>query len=163
VGTPELETLAFPDIDSSLQFVGAAHLSGQNIISSEIGAETSGAYSLSTTGLANLFKNSFVVGVNSGVVHGMAYGGEFLSTWPGYTPLSFSFGDMWGPRRPDWMYINETMAYVARNQLCLRTGTAKRDIAFYRYDVPWSMAVGYEPHDLRSAGKPHERIPICHP
>ena len=48
--------------------------------------------------------------------------------------------------------MHETMMYTVRNQLVLQTGVPKRDLAFYRYDEPWSMSVGYE-GDLRAAGK----------
>ncbi len=135
------------------QYVGAAHLSGRSVISSEIGAEFSGAYSLSARNLTTLFQEALVSGVNSLVVHGMPYGGEFMSTWPGYTPLSFAFGDMWGRRLPDWRFLNDSMLYAARNQLVMRTGITKRDIAFYLYDEPWSRLPQYKSDDLRLAGK----------
>jgi hypothetical protein len=144
--------LAFPTIDLASQYNGAAHLSGRNIISSEVGATLTGVYGLSTMDLLALFKESFAAGVNTMVVHGMPYGGDYLSSWPGYTALSFGFGDMWGPRLPAWKYMNDTVAYTARNQLVLQTGTVKRDIAFYHFDNPWSMQPGYEQEDLRAAG-----------
>lgn len=108
--------------------------------------------------LLRLFKESFAAGVNAMVVHGMPYGGDYLSSWPGYTALSFGFGDMWGPRLPAWKYMNDTMAYTARNQLVLQTGTVKRDIAFYHFDNPWSMQPGYEQEDLRAAGYSYEYL-----
>lgn len=153
VGVPELESNAFTDIDMFYQYVGAAHLSGRRVISSEIGAAFSGAYSLSARDLTVLFQEALVAGVNSLVVHGMPYGGEFMSTWPGYTPLSFGFGDMWGRRLPDWSFLDNVMTYAARNQLIMQTGTPKKDVAFYLYDEPWSRTDQYKLNDLRSAGK----------
>lgn len=128
-------------------------MSGRNIISSEVGATLTGAYGLSVKDLLTLFQDSFAAGVNAVVIHGMAYSGEFFSTWPGFTPMGYGFGDAWGRRRPDWKFLNDSMMYTARNQLVLQTGTPKRDIAFYRYDEPWSTTVGYEPQDLRASGK----------
>jgi hypothetical protein len=153
VGAPELETLVFPTVDHHLHFVGAAHLSGRHVISTELGTTLNGAYSTSVRELMNMARDALAAGVNNIVVHGMAYGGEYLSTWPGYTVQRYGFGDSWGRRSPDWLYMNETMAYTARNVFVLRSGVPKRDVAFYRYDEPRSMTPGYESDDLRSAGK----------
>ena len=95
------------------------------------------------------------------VVHGMPYGGEFMSTWPGYTPLLYSFDYNAGPRLPDWNYMDDHMAYAARNQLVLQTGMTKRDVAFYHYDEPRSVTEGYNFSDLRAAGGyPYSKDPF---
>ncbi|CAI4219795.1 unnamed protein product [Parascedosporium putredinis] len=117
-----------------------------------------GYHDVSAKELVNLFQESFAAGVNVMVVHGMPYGGEFMSTWPGYTPLLYSFDYNAGPRLPDWNYMDDHMAYAARNQLVLQTGTTKRDIAFYHYDEPRSVTEGYNFSDLRAAGFSYEYL-----
>ncbi|UPK96040.1 hypothetical protein LCI18_006975 [Fusarium solani-melongenae] len=159
VGGPELESLGFPEIDHSRQFVGAAHLSGRNIISTEVGAVPTGGYSLSVPSLINLFRDAFAGGVNAMVIHGMQYGGEYMNaTWPGYTPFQYVYSELWSPRQPAWEFMNDTMAYTARNQLALQAGKPRMDIAFYLYKQPWSATVFYEGDDLRTQGFTHEYL-----
>ncbi|KAM5353547.1 hypothetical protein ACJ41O_000197 [Fusarium nematophilum] len=158
VEVPELESLGFTTIDDSLQFVGAAHLSGRNVISTEIGAVQTGAYSQSVPSLVNLFRDAFAGGVNSMMVHGMQYGGEYMATWPGYTPFQYVYGELWSPRQPAWKHMNQIMAYTARNQVVLQAGTAKRDVAFYLYKQPWGSGVFYDGADLRAKGFTHEYL-----
>ncbi|KAM6504798.1 hypothetical protein FSOLCH5_015288 [Fusarium solani] len=158
VEVPELESLGFPTIDDSLQFVGAAHLGGRNVISTEVGAVQTGAYSLSVPSLVNLFRDAFAGGVNSMVLHGMQYGGEYNATWPGYTPFQYVYSELWSPRQPAWTHMNHTMAYTARNQVVLQAGAAKRDIAFYLFKQPWSAGVFYDGADLRAKGFTYEYL-----
>lgn len=88
-------------IDSYRQFTGPAHLFGRNAISTEIGARRGGAYVQTVPILLNLIRDSFAAGVNTLVIHGMAYGGPYPgTTWPGYTTFDYEFSDMWGPRQP---------------------------------------------------------------
>lgn len=153
VSGPELESLGFTEIDHMLQFVGPAHLAGQNIISTEIGAVPTGGYSQTVPSLVNLFHDAFAGGVNAMLIHGMPYGGEQPgSTWPGYTPFQFRFTELWGPRQPAWSYIAETMSYTARNQLILQSGVAKRDLVFYLYKDPYTITTIHDGTDLRESG-----------
>ncbi|KAH7020387.1 hypothetical protein EDB80DRAFT_821289, partial [Ilyonectria destructans] len=158
VEVPELESLGFPKIDDSLQFVGAAHLGGRNVISTEVGAVQTGAYSQSVPSLVNLFRDAFAGGVNSMMLHGMQYGGEYNATWPGYTPFQYVYSELWSPRQPAWTHMNQTMAYTARNQVVLQAGTVKRDVAFYLFKQPWSAGVFYDGADLRAEGFTHEYL-----
>ncbi|KAF4478574.1 hypothetical protein FAGAP_12315 [Fusarium agapanthi] len=159
VGTPELESLGFPTIDSALHFVGAAHLSGRNIISTEVGAMALGSYTQTIPKLVDLFKDSFAAGVNMMVIHGYPYNGEYVgTTWPGYDPLGYAFTDTWNDRQPAWQYMNDTMAYAARNSLVLQTGTPRVDLAFYFYEQPWRGIDSFKGDDLRAAGYSHEYL-----
>lgn len=133
--------------------MGAAHLGGRNVISTEVGAVQTGAYSLSVPSLVNLFRDAFAGGVNSMMLHGMQYGGEYNATWPGYTPFQYVYSELWSPRQPAWTHMNQTMAYTARNQVVLQAGTAKRDVALYLFKQPWTAGVFYDGADLRAEGR----------
>lgn len=133
--------------------MGAAHLGGRNVISTEVGAVQTGAYSQSVPSLVNLFRDAFAGGVNSMMLHGMQYGGEYNATWPGYTPFQYVYSELWSPRQPAWTHMNQTMAYTARNQVVLQAGTVKRDVAFYLFKQPWSAGVFYDGADLRAEGR----------
>ncbi len=155
VGAPELESLGFSEsIDSYRQFTGPAHLAGRNVISTEIGAQRIGAYAQSVPALLTLFRDSFAASVNTLVVHGYPYSGLYPgTTWPGYTPFQYEFGEMWGPRQPAWAYINDSLLYAARNTLVLKTGVPRIDLAFYLWKQPWSSSAVYPGLDLNSEGE----------
>ncbi|TLS30036.1 hypothetical protein PpBr36_02246 [Pyricularia pennisetigena] len=160
VAGPELESLAFTDVDQMLQFTGPAHLARRNVISTEVGAVQSGAYSQSLPSLLRLFNQAFAGGVNLMVIHGMPYGGEQPeTTWPGYTPFQYVYSEMWGPRQPAWKYMSEMMGYTARNQHILQLGVAKKDLAVYLYkDHPYSTTVSHNGTDLRADGFSYEYL-----
>ncbi|KAH8743984.1 hypothetical protein F5883DRAFT_634313 [Diaporthe sp. PMI_573] len=159
VSGPELESLGFTEIDQMLQFVGPAHLGGRNIVSTEIGAAATGAYSQTLPSLVGLFQDAFAGGVNMMLIHGMQYGGEQPNTtWPGYTPFQFRYTDFWSPRQPAWSYMAETMNYTARNQLMLQSGKAKRDLVFYLYKDPWIINTVRNGTDLRENGFTYEYL-----
>lgn len=143
-----------------LQYVGPAHLFGRNIISTEIGAMYTGAYSQSIPSLLNLFQDAFAAGVNAMVIHGMRYGGETEgTTWPGYTTFQYTFTEMWGPHMPAWNHMNDIMDYTSRNQLILRAGVAKKDLVFYLYNDPYVVGSEHDGHELRAEGKSLKVVP----
>ncbi|KAL6922539.1 hypothetical protein FSST1_006565 [Fusarium sambucinum] len=159
VSTPELESLGFLTPDQMSQFVGPAHLGRRNIISTEIGAVPSGAYSQTIPSLVNLFHEAFAGGVNSMMIHGMTYTGEQVgSTWPGYTPFQYIYTELWSPKQPAWKYMSEMMEYTARNQFVLQQGVAKKDLVFYLYKDPYGMKDQYNGTDLRANGFTYEYL-----
>lgn len=161
VGAPELESLGFDkSIANYLQFTGAAHLAGRNTVSTEIGAQRIGAYAQTVPALLKLFRDSFAAGVNTLVIHGFPYSGPYPgTTWPGYTPFQFEFGEMWGPRQPAWRHLNDTLRFAARNSFVLKTGVSRVDLAFYTWEVPFSARQQHAgPDELNAAGYTHEYI-----
>ncbi|KAM0204159.1 hypothetical protein ACHAQI_009984 [Fusarium lateritium] len=159
VSTPELESLGFLTPDQMAQFVGPAHLGRRNIISTEIGAVASGAYSQTIPSLVNLFHQAFAGGVNAMMIHGMTYTGEQIgSTWPGVTPFQYIYTELWSPKQPAWKYMSEMMDYTARSQLILQQGVAKKDLVFYLYKDPYGMVDQYNGTDLRSGGFTYEYL-----
>lgn len=143
VAVPELESLAFGNsIFNYKQFTGAAHITGRNIISTEVGAVNEGTYELSVPRLKALFQGFFAAGVNMMMIHGFPYGGEYYdATWPGFTTFHYQYTDMYGPRQPQWRHFNDTILYTARNQLILQTGVPKLDLVFLYHSERWS---GYD-------------------
>ncbi|OAA66806.1 hypothetical protein SPI_01382 [Niveomyces insectorum RCEF 264] len=161
VGAPELESLGFSEsVENYLQFTGAAHVAGRTTVSTEIGAQRIGAYAQTVPALLWLVRDSFAAGVNTLVVHGYPYSGTYPgTTWPGYTPFQFEFGEMWGPRQPAWRHINDTLLFAARTTLVLKTGVPRVDVAFYAWAVPFSArGARTGPEELNAAGYTHEYI-----
>ncbi|EMD67440.1 hypothetical protein COCSADRAFT_157824 [Bipolaris sorokiniana ND90Pr] len=160
VQVPELESLGLEeDIDLYRQFAGPAHLSGRNVISTEIGAINGAAYSLRVPKLKNLFDQSYAAGVNTMVVHGYAYSGEyFKTTWPGYTPFQYSYTEMWNQRQPAWQHLDDLFTYSARNSLIMQSGTPKVDLALYYYQAPYKFADLYSTSDANAYGYTYEYL-----
>ncbi|EYB29127.1 hypothetical protein FG05_13859 [Fusarium graminearum] len=159
VSVPELESLGFLTPDQMSQFVGPAHLGRRNIISTEIGAVSAGAYSQTIPSLVNLFHEAFAGGVNAMMIHGMTYTGQQLgSTWPGFTPFQFIYTEMWSPKQPAWNYMSAMIDYTARNQFVLQKGVPKKDLVFYLYKDPYGMEDQYNGTDLRTRGFTYEYL-----
>jgi hypothetical protein len=156
---PELESLGFAEsIALYRQFTGPAHFSNRNVISTEVGAVLGGAYKLRVPELKDLFAGSFASGVNMMVIHGYAYGGEYVgTTWPGYTPFQYEYTETWNYRHPAWIHLNDTVLYAARNSLVLQTGIPKVDVAFYYFENPYKGTSGagsaYAPEDFNALGR----------
>ena len=152
---PELESLGFAlNINLYRKFTGAAHLAGRNTISTEVGAVPGGAYKLRIPELKALFDGSYAAGVNTMVVHGYAYSGEYVNTtWPGYTPFQYQFTEMWNPRQPAWRHLDDLFTYSARNSMIMRSGVPKIDLAFYYYENPFTRAQTYPDSDMNRYGE----------
>lgn len=156
---PELESLEFSaNINLYRQFTGAAHLAGRNVISTEVGAVLGGAYKVRVPELKTLFDGSFTAGVNTMVIHGYAYGGEYVNTtWPGYTPFQYTYAEMWNFRQPAWQHLDDLMEYSARNSMVMRLGVPKVDIAFYYFEIPYKFGdVIYPGRDMNEHGRPYK-------
>ncbi|RKL07377.1 hypothetical protein BFJ68_g9880 [Fusarium oxysporum] len=159
VSTPELESLGFTSPDQMYQFVGPAHPGRRNIISTEIGAVATGAYSQTIPSLVNLFHEAFAGGVNTMMIHGMTYTGEQVgSTWPGYTPFQYIYTELWSPKQPAWKYMSDMIDYTARNQFVLQQGVAKKDLVFYLYKDPYRMVDQFNSTNLRASGYTYEYL-----
>ncbi len=131
-------------------------------MSTEIGAQRIGAYAQTVPALLRVVRDSFAAGVNTLVLHGYPYSGPYPgTTWPGYTPFQFEFCEMWGPRQPAWLHLNDTLLFAARNTLVLKTGVPRVDLAFYAWQVPFSarqQRSGGPAAALTAAGYTHEYV-----
>jgi hypothetical protein len=127
---------------------GAAHMTGKDIYSLELGARPGLAYRQTWTGpgseygLLWEFHRALAAGINQAVLHGMSYNttsvmGEMGSmfNWPGLSLMGSQFSNEWGDRQPIWNHSATLTNYMARNQLVLRKGQQKVDLAVYRYGI----------------------------
>ncbi|KAJ5954301.1 hypothetical protein N7501_008580 [Penicillium viridicatum] len=154
---PECESLSWQDnIDGYRQFAGAAYLAGRKVVSNEMGAAATRAYSLTIPELLQKANKAFAGGVNRVVLHGQPYSGDYYgTTWPGSTPFQYVFADMYSPKQPSWMHgFDEAMGYISRAQFILRQGNPKFDVAFINKDSAtdpeWVTKYGRD--DLIDAG-----------
>ncbi|ROV88303.1 hypothetical protein VMCG_10483 [Cytospora schulzeri] len=142
VDTPECESLGFDDsLSSYRQFSGPAHLSGRNVISSEMGAVSGPAYNLTIPQLLFHIKRSLAGGVTQHVLHGSPYSGNYPNTtWPGYTPFYYLFSEQWTPHLPTFGsgHLKDAVGWIGRNQWVLQQGKPKIDLAVYYYAAPWA-------------------------
>ncbi|KAL4787127.1 hypothetical protein BJX76DRAFT_345794 [Aspergillus varians] len=157
VDAPECESLQWRDnIDGYRQFSGPAYLSGKNVVSNEMGAIMSRAYSLTIPELLQSVNKAFAGGVNRVVLHGQPYSGNYYgTTWPGSTPFQYLFSDMYSPKQPAWLHgFDEAMGYMSRAQFILRQGIPKLDIALINKDSATDpfWAGKYNRDDLIDAG-----------
>ncbi|KAI1843421.1 hypothetical protein JX265_013303 [Neoarthrinium moseri] len=161
VQIPELESLGFKEsINMYRQFTGAAHLAGRNVISTEVGAVLGGAYKQRLPELRGLLDGSLAAGVNTMVLHGYAYSGNYVgTTWPGYTPFQFEFSEMWNPRQPAWRHFDDLMTYSARNSMIMQRGIPKVDFAIYYFEIPYRFGLGVFPEShMNAAGYTFEYL-----
>ncbi|KAH8896447.1 hypothetical protein GQ53DRAFT_838560 [Thozetella sp. PMI_491] len=160
VGAPELESLGFSEsIDQYRQMAGPAHIAGRTVLSTEIGAKSIGAYALTVPQLVKLFRGSYAGGVNTMVIHGFPYSGDYAgTTWPGYAPFQYRFTDMWGPRMPAWRHLDDVLLYAARNTHVAKVGAPKVDLAFYWSGQSFAGRDIYPGDTIRAAGYTHEYL-----
>ncbi|OTA92609.1 hypothetical protein M434DRAFT_74272 [Hypoxylon sp. CO27-5] len=156
---PEGESFGFDDnLDIYRQMAGPAHMAGIFVVSSECGARRGSGYTQTLQDLLWHTRRGLATGITMNVFHGYGYSGTFVNTtWPGYTVFSYVFTEMWGPRMPAWRHMNDTLAYVSRNQYLSQTGTPKVDLAFYQYAAPFDK-VGYANNNLERLGLTYDYL-----
>lgn len=161
VDAPETETLGFAhNIDSYRQFAGPANLAGKRVISSEAGAVMLQAYQQTIPELLWDLKRSIIGGVNSFVLHGYPYSGNYPnSTWPTWTTFDYLFSEMHNRHQPGWDFYRDFMDYVARVQYVSQAGVPKRDVVFWLKDTTYAtVPTRYWPTDLQDAGYTYEYL-----
>ncbi|KAI1360749.1 hypothetical protein F5Y08DRAFT_348515 [Xylaria arbuscula] len=156
---PEGESLGFNDNpDLYRHLAGSAHMAGVPVVSSECGAQRTTAYSQSPRDFLWHIRRGLATGITMNVLHGFGYSGPYVNTtWPGFTTFSYVFTDMWGPRMPAWKHINESIAYITRNQYLAQIGKPRVDLAFYQYAAPFAKVV-YDNDNLEDIGFTYDYI-----
>ena len=86
-------------------------------------------------------QRAFAGGVNQVVFHGYSYNGQYDgegnengyvagTQWPGFEGFGQNqWSNSWGERQPNWIHANSYTGFIGRNQMVLREGTAKMDLA----------------------------------
>lgn len=142
VDAPEGESLGFEDsVTSYRQLSGPAHISGRNVVSSEMGAVSGPAFNLTIPQFLYHGKVGFAGGITQQVLHGAPYSGNYPNTtWPGYTTFYYLYSEMWTPNLPTYGsgHLKDTLDYFGRNQWVLQRGVPKVDLAVYYYAAPWA-------------------------
>lgn len=157
IDAPEAESFGFSQlIDAYRQFSGPAHLSNQTVISTELGAVRTPAYSLLIPNLLQQIKRSFAGGFTMNVLRGFPASTHYPNTtWPGYTTFFYEFTEMWNQVQPAWRHMRDSLDFVGRNQWVLQQGSAKVDLALHLYASPWAPKSQYNSTNLRDLGKYH--------
>ena len=137
---PEGESLGFGDgvrADDRFRTVaGGAHSAGRPIISDEMGAVAGAGYRWTWNSMLNIINSNWAGGANLIIFHGFPYAKSNSSKWPGYSPFGFGLAGQWGPRQPEWDYIDGLSDYLRRTQSILQGGKPAVDVAI--------MSVYYE-------------------
>ncbi|KAJ4289046.1 hypothetical protein N0V90_011388 [Kalmusia sp. IMI 367209] len=162
IDAPEGESLGFSqNADVYRQFAGPAHLADKNVISTELGAVNTPPYWLTIPNLLQQIKRSFGGGFTMNVIHGFPTLTPYPNTtWPGYTPFTYQFTEMWNQIQPAWQHIKDSLDYVGRNQWVLQQGQPKVDLALYAYAAPWTIVTRYDSDNLRHWGMYPENLLI---
>lgn len=157
---PEGESLGFSDIiDMYRQFSGPAHLANISVISSECGALSGAPYRQTMNDLLWSVRRGLSAGISMHVLHGFAYSGEYTNTtWPSYTTFAYSFSEMWNQHQPSWIHMNDSLAYIARNQYVSQAGPPSVDLAFYHYSAPQAIESQYSDSNLETPGYTYEYL-----
>ncbi|PYI25918.1 hypothetical protein BP00DRAFT_461432 [Aspergillus indologenus CBS 114.80] len=157
VNAPECESLQHQNnVDSYRQFSGPAILAGKKVISNEMGAVPTEAYSHTITELLWQVNRAAAGGVNQVVLHGQSYSGNYYNTtWPGYTAFFYLFSDSYSEKQPYWNHgFSEALNHIARLQYSQRKGIPKVDLVVYSKDSASDPYLGtvYNQTDLIGNG-----------
>jgi hypothetical protein len=144
---PEHETLSSGDqIDVYRPMASANHISGNSWYSNELAAARSLNYAQTFQDIIVRMNKGFASGQTKGVYHVYPYPFSPKSNWPGYNTFGEgNFSNSWGPRNPIWhTEANSINTWMARNELVLKQGTAKIDLAVYmeNYSFPAPFVAG---------------------
>lgn len=167
VDVPETESFQNGDtLEAYRSMAGPVHMGDRNVFSTECCATSKAVgrdlYSTTWQQMLSVIHGNFAGGVNQVVLHGFNYADAPGAVWPGFTmfaakgPLAATLGpvglaEAFGPRVPDWRHMPEISALLGREQLVLRQGEPRIELAVYKHSY-WSYGFpvlrGDLPHDL---------------
>lgn len=142
---PEHETLIGGDqIDVYRPMASAIHMNGNTWFSTELGAALSLNYAQTFQDIVVRMNKGFAAGQTKGVYHVYPHGFSPTSVWPGYNSFAESgFSNSWGPRNPIWLNEAKTINnWMARNELVLKQGSVKIDVAVYMHNFSFPAPFG---------------------
>ena len=135
----ETESLEFgSQIEPYRQLAGPAHLFDK-IYSSETGATVMN-YQMGLSFYTQIIYTQFAAGVTKTVLHGYSSiaGAEGSTYWPGHEGMWPLFSERFGSRQPAYQHYQEWTVMVARNQMILRQGKPRMDLAILRLDYTFN-------------------------
>jgi hypothetical protein len=141
IDVPETESFQQADmVDGYRVQAAVAHITGQRVYSTECCATMGGAHALPWRQTLWHVDRNYAGGVNQAVLHGYSYIEAANATWPGWFPFGQMFSENHG-RQPNWKHAGDITDYLGREQLVLRQGEAKVDVAIYRLSY-WDYGRG---------------------
>lgn len=135
----ETESLEFASqIDAFRNLAGPAHLY-KRLYSSETGA-TLQNYMRGMDFYTQIIFTQFAAGVSRTVLHGYSSiaGSEESTYWPGHEGMLPIFSERFGCRQPAYRHYNDWTDMLARNQMILRQGKPRIDLAILRLDYQFN-------------------------
>jgi alpha-L-rhamnosidase len=137
VDVPMTEAFQLGDhLDGYRSMAGAVHMGGRNLFPVECCVQVSGTgqdnYATTWKGMLSVIHNTFAGGANEVTLHGVTYPDGPGATWPGFSNFDGFFSEELGPRMPYWHDMPDLMRFLGREQLILRQGQPKLDVAIYR-------------------------------
>lgn len=143
IDVPEGESFGFANsIERYKTSIAGAHLTGNPVTSTELGANFGAVWNTTQAGTDNngqlnqVYK-AFAAGVTQVVWHGFPYleapaGTGTRSVWPGFSyGGNASFSEAWGTRMPQWGDTKQLNDNLGRLQTVLRQGAPRFDVAVY--------------------------------
>ncbi|MXG90356.1 glycosyl hydrolase [Nocardioides flavescens] len=138
VDVPEGESLAFSNNPEYYKVVAVgAHMSGSNAVSTECCAAFRTPYGIDLKTRLGFVNRAYAGGVNVNTWHGYSYeyAGNGSQAWPGQHAFGTFVDEAYGKRNPNATAFGETQDQLARQQLVLRQGSPRFDVAVYREDL----------------------------
>ena len=160
---PEGESLGFGDgvrgDDRFRTISGGAHMARRPVISDEMGAVAGEGYRWTWRSMLKWINKNMAGGSNLIIFHGMPYAVSDSSVWPGYSPFGFGLAGQWGPRQPEWAYIDGLSDYLSRTQAVLQHGVPRVDAAVLKvYYEGFNFSGLLEDQTLAQAGYTYDFI-----
>lgn len=134
-------------LDGYRSLAGAVHLGGRNRLAVEccptvtqVGHDL---YSTTWQQTLSVLHGSYAGGANQVSLNGLGYPDEPGARWPGSWPFTseivppLGLAEPFGPRMPYWEHMPDVTALMGREQLVLRQGEPRVDVAVYRHSY-WS-------------------------
>ncbi|MHC5560881.1 glycosyl hydrolase [Kocuria sp. U4B] len=133
VDVPETESFQLQNmIDGFRTQAAAVHMGDKPIYSTECCASFGAAHAFKWEQTLSQVHKNLAGGVNQVVFHGYPHQDGPGSIWPGWYHFgNAGFSENYGAQ-PTWAQVKEPADYLGRQQLLLRQGEAKVDVAVYR-------------------------------
>jgi hypothetical protein len=164
IDVPEGESFGFGnDIERFKTSIAGAHMTGNPITSTELGADFGSVWNttqagLGTSGQLNQVYKAYAGGATQVVWHGFPYlempaGTGAQAAWPGMTfGGNASFSEAWGPRMPQWTDAKAMNDHMGRLQAVLRQGRPRFDVAMYWQEFATTAGILKPDNALRRGG-----------
>jgi hypothetical protein len=174
---PEREQVYFFDgeLDGYRTLAGAVHMGHKpgyaSIAAPVTGEPFQDAYGVTWRRMLDIIHQNYAGGATRATLHYFPHADAPGAAWPGwaaFAPLRLGpdqslpgLAEAWGPRQPTWRHLPDITGYLARQQLVLRAGRPRVDVAVYRHGY-WEPSAAPNPiwgdPGLRRAGYTYDFV-----